>query len=267
MSDQPLFQPDTMLVSEVVPSPNHGARADSVEPDMILLHYTGMEDADLAVKRLCAADSGVSAHYLVHVDGRIVQMVPEARRAWHAGQSTWEDRTDINSCSIGIEIHNPGHDFDYPDFPHRQIAAVIALCRSIAKRWPIAPARVLAHSDVAPERKQDPGEKFPWRLLADSGIGLWVMPAKIVDGPTFRIGDQGEAVEKLQEALALYGYGVKVDGHYDETTAASVSAFQRHFRPARIDGVFDPSTMIVLRALLKEKQRDEQDAPLPAGTA
>jgi N-acetylmuramoyl-L-alanine amidase len=247
----PPFTPDSVLVSDVRPSPNHGERANGREPDMILLHYTGMEDAAVALQRLCSAESGVSAHYFVHEDGRIVQMVPEERRAWHAGHSFWAGETDINSCAIGIEIHNPGHDFGYPDFPPRQVAAVISLCRAIMLRRAVPADRVLAHSDVAPERKQDPGEKFPWRLLAESGIGHWVNPAPLMDSPNFEMGDRGEAIAKLQTALARYGYGLPTDGYFDEKTRCVVAAFQRHFRPARIDGVLDSSTLITLRALLE----------------
>jgi N-acetylmuramoyl-L-alanine amidase len=255
MPERHSFKPDTVLVSEARPSPNHGVRVGDRAPDMILLHYTGMADADLALQRLCEPESGVSAHYFIHTDGRIVQLVPEARRAWHAGHSAWAGETDINSCAIGIEIHNPGHEFDYPDFPPRQIAAVITLCRAIMLRRDIRADRVLGHSDVAPERKQDPGEKFPWRLLADSGIGLWAEPARIVKGPSFRLGDRGEVIAKLQEALVHYGYDLPMDGFYDEKTYAVVAAFQRHFRPDHIDGVLDSSTMITLRRMLEEKVR------------
>src|SRR5882757_3731455 len=180
------FRPDSSVVSETRPSPNHGERKAGVKPNMLVLHYTGMADAEAAVRHLCTPTSEVSAHYVVMEDGRIVQCVPESRRAWHAGQSYWEGETDINSCSIGIEIANPGHDHGYPDFPKRQIAAVTALCRSIFTRHQISPDRVLAHSDVAPTRKRDPGEKFPWKVLAASGIGLWVKPAPMTQaGPIF----------------------------------------------------------------------------------
>lgn len=257
----PLFDPDTVLAADVMPSPNHGERANGRAPDMILLHYTGMQDADAALRRLTEAESGVSAHYFVHEDGRIVQMVPEARRAWHAGESIWAGETDINSRAIGIEIHNPGHDFGYPDFPRRQIAAVIALCRAITLRRGIARNRVLAHSDVAPERKQDPGEKFPWQRLHESGIGHWVAAAPLTEGPSFAIGDSGEAVSKVQMALARYGYGLPTGGDYDERTRSVVTAFQRHFRPARVDGVLDSSTLITLRALLETNSAPFQPTP------
>jgi N-acetylmuramoyl-L-alanine amidase len=246
------FQPDSFMVADVVPSPNHDARKGGA-PDMILLHYTGMQTGDAALARLCAPDSKVSAHYVVFEDGRIVQCVPEDRRAWHAGLSFWGSESDINSRSIGIEIVNPGHEFGYRDFPLRQVAAVISLCKSIVtRRGPIAPERVLAHSDVAPGRKQDPGERFPWTLLHDSGIGHWVRPAALaLEGPTLRIGDEGDPVLQLQRMLASYGYGVDETGHYDERTRDVVTAFQRHFRPARVDGIADASTVRTLRALLE----------------
>ena len=183
-------------------------------------------------------------------------MVPESRRAWHAGVSSWAGETDINSCSIGIEIANPGHDFGYPDFPKRQIAAVTALCRGIQTRNTIPPARVLAHSDVAPSRKQDPGEKFPWRTLWDSGVGHWVKPAPITEGgAVLALGDRGDAVTSMQDLLGEYGYDITISGTYDSTTHDVVKAFQRHFRPERVDGVVDESTRITLHELLTQRGR------------
>ncbi len=173
-----VFPAESCVVAEVMPSPSHGERKDNRRPDMILLHYTGMADPKAALELLRKPGSEVSAHYFVFEDGRIIQLVQELRRAWHAGVAFWAGETDINSCSIGIEIANPGHDYGYPDFPRRQIAAVTALCRSIQTRYTIPPVRVLAHSDVAPARKQDPGEKFPWRTLHDSGVGHWVKPRR-----------------------------------------------------------------------------------------
>jgi N-acetylmuramoyl-L-alanine amidase len=248
------FNPDSSVVADVVPSRNCGQRLGAGIPDMILLHYTGMLDAQAALERLCSPLSNVSSHYVVFEDGRITQCVPESERAWHAGVSSWGGDTDINSCSIGIEIANPGHDFGYPDFPSRQIAAVIALCRGILARRGIRPDRVLAHSDVAPARKQDPGEKFPWRLLSASGVGLWVKPARITRGARLTVGAGGEAVEELQSRLAAYGYGIPVNGEYDTATQQVVVAFQRHFRPARVDGEADESTVKTLDALLEKRQ-------------
>jgi N-acetylmuramoyl-L-alanine amidase len=245
------FRPDSSVVSEIRPSPNHTKRKNGAVPDMVVLHYTGMRDTEQAIKRLCTPSSEVSAHYVVTEDGRIIQCVPEARRAWHAGESAWAGETDINSCSIGIEIANPGHDYGYPEFPKRQIAAVIALARGILTRHSIPPDRVLAHSDVAPKRKQDPGEKFPWRLLNQSGIGIWVKPVPVTQrGRIFVLGDRDGEVETLQRSLATFGYGIEISGSYDADTMAVVSAFQRHFRPARVDGIADVSTVATLRALL-----------------
>jgi len=246
------FQPDSFIVANVVPSPNFDERDGGRPPDIVLLHYTGMKTGEAALERLCTGASKVSSHYVVFEDGRIVQCVPEEMRAWHAGVSYWAGETDINSRSIGIEIVNPGHEFGYVDFPLRQIAAVISLCKSISKRrGPIRADRVLAHSDVAPSRKQDPGEKFPWELLSDSGVGHWIRSAPLkIDGVTLHPGDRGEAVARLQRGLREYGYGVEESGHYDDATRDVVIAFQRHFRQARVDGVADPSTLLTLRALL-----------------
>jgi N-acetylmuramoyl-L-alanine amidase len=249
------FQPDSSVVADVVPSPNHGERKNGKRPDMIVLHYTGMVDAKAALDRLCTPESEVSAHYLVFEDGRIVQCVKEAWRAWHAGVASWAGESDINSCSIGVEIANPGHDFGYPDFPRRQIAAVIALCRGIIVRRGIPADRVLAHSDVAPGRKRDPGEKFPWQALHDSGVGQWTKPAPIVErGPQLKLGDNNNDVRDLQLAFADFGYGVTLNGIFDETTHNVVTAFQRHFRPAKIDGIADDSTLRTLDALLQKRR-------------
>jgi N-acetylmuramoyl-L-alanine amidase len=251
----PAFQPDSFIVTDVVPSPNFDARRDDRPPDMILLHYTGMQSGEAALARLTSAESRVSSHYVVFEDGRIVQCVPEHLRAWHAGESSWAGETDNNSRSIGIEIVNPGHEFGYQDFPRRQIAAVISLCRSIlTRRGPISADRILAHSDIAPSRKQDPGERFPWGLLSESGIGHWVRPAPLtVSGESLRHGDTGEAVSHLQTQLAFYGYGIEPTGVFDDKTRDVVVAFQRHFRQERVDGIADPSTQITLRALTETK--------------
>jgi N-acetylmuramoyl-L-alanine amidase len=192
----------------------------------------------------------VSAHYVVLQDGYIVQLVAEARRAWHAGASHWAGETDVNSRSIGIEVANPGHDHGYPDFPKRQIAAVTALCRGILTRHHIPAHRVLGHSDVAPSRKQDPGEKFPWKVLADSAIGLWVKPVPMTPGAIFVLGESNPAVEEAQQLLARYGYGVTATGYLDSTTRDAVAAFQRHFRPIKVDGIIDLSTLATLKEVI-----------------
>lgn len=232
------------------PSPNHDARPAGSAVSILLLHYTGMKTGEAALARLCDPAAKVSAHYVVEEDGRIARLVAEDRRAWHAGVGRWADETDINGCSIGIEIVNPGHEFGYRDFPAAQIEAVIALSRDLVARHGIAPPRVLGHSDVAPERKMDPGELFPWRRLAAAGVGLWVPPEPLTDGPALERGDGGGAVMELQEGLADYGYGLAATGTFDERTEAVVRAFQRHFRPARVDSVADASTLATLRRLL-----------------
>src|ERR1700751_1689929 len=189
-----VFTPDSSVASDVTPSANYGDRNKGRQPDMIVLHYTGMPDVEGAITQLCTAGTEVSAHYIVLEDGRIVQCVPEAKRAWHAGVASWAGEDDINSCSIGVEIVNRGHDWGYPEFPLGQIAAVIELCRGIMLRRNVLSHRVLAHSDVAPSRKKDPGEKFPWHSMANSGVGHWVQPAPIVRGETLKLGAIGESV-------------------------------------------------------------------------
>jgi N-acetylmuramoyl-L-alanine amidase len=192
----------------------------------------------------------VSSHYFVFEDGRIAQLVEEERRAWHAGKSFWAGETDINARSIGIEIANPGHEFGYVPFPEAQIAAVIDLCRDILSRHLIPPARILAHSDVAPLRKEDPGELFPWDRLHAAGVGHWVQPEAIVEGRVLHAGDRGAAVADLKARFAAYGYCVLAGPDFDPDLAAVVTAFQRHFRPAKVDGAADPSTVTTLDRLV-----------------
>jgi len=247
----PSFVPDSAFVSNLVPSPNFGERRDVTRPDMLILHYTGMPSCEDAIRCLASPKSGVSCHYVVDEDGAITQMVPETLRAWHAGVSLWQGVEDINSCSIGIEIHNPGHDGGYPHFPDTQMAAVEALCLDIIDRNGITPPRVLAHSDVAPHRKIDPGEKFDWARLALAGIGHWVEPAEMTYGDCLESGDAGDGVMSLQRNLGAYGYRIDLSGAFDEHTRIVVSAFQRHFRPALVDGRADRSTVETLAALLE----------------
>jgi N-acetylmuramoyl-L-alanine amidase len=241
---------DNKLATVWRPSPNYEPRRDGRTPDMLVLHYTGMESADAALDWLTREDTQVSAHYLVDEAGHIIQMVAERDCAWHAGQSTWAGETDLNSCSIGIEIHNPGHDFDYPPFPDVQMRAVESLCLDILSRHAIRPHRVLAHSDVAPGRKRDPGEKFDWARLARAGVGLWVKPAMLSDDAGLGLGDESEAVADFQRSLQDYGYGLEVTSTYGKGLEKVVEAFQMHFRPQRIDGCADRSTQETLRRLL-----------------
>jgi N-acetylmuramoyl-L-alanine amidase len=243
-------EPDSALVRQVLPSPNHGERRGRRRPDCLILHYTGMPTARGAIELLRDPKSEVSCHYVVDEDGGVFQLVAESRRAWHAGVGVWKGERDLNSASIGIEICNAGHDAGLPPFPSRQIEAVIALCRDIGARHAIRPERVLAHSDIAPSRKRDPGERFPWDVLALAGVGHRVEPAAITGGPLFQRGHEGPHVRGLQAFLSLYGYGLEMTGVHDHATEIVVAAFQRHFRPQRVDGAADASTIETLRALI-----------------
>ena len=243
--------PDSALVADLHPSPNIEDRKGGLTPSILLLHYTGMPSVDRAIDVLSRPDCKVSCHYVVDVDGRIVQMVAEDKRAWHAGVSSWKGETDINSASIGIEIQNPGHADGYPDFPPAQMRAVTALSQDILSRHDIPPPGVLAHSDVAPGRKIDPGEKFDWPGLAAEGVGFWVPPAAVDEADTgLQPGAEGEAVAHAQKLLAAYGYGIATDGVFDEKTEKVVQSFQLHFRPGRVDGHLDASTIATLESLL-----------------
>lgn len=242
--------PDSPVAAKVFPSPNHGERTEGKKPDMLLLHYTGMPDEGAALNRLCDATAEVSAHYFVFGNGHALQLVPEARRAWHAGVSCWDGERDINSVSIGIEIANPGHPGGMPPYPAEQIETVIRLCKDITERWSIPAVRVLGHSDVAPRRKDDPGETFPWQQLHEAGVGHWAKPTPISGGRFFSPGERGQPIEAMQTMFALYGYDLDIDGVYSPETEAVVRAFQRHFRPERVDGIADMSTLTTLRDLL-----------------
>jgi N-acetylmuramoyl-L-alanine amidase len=241
--------PDSRFVSCFRASPNFDERGES-PVDVLVLHYTGMPEEEAALARLCDAEAKVSSHYVVRENGEIVQLVAEDKRAWHAGVSRWREAIDLNARSIGIEIVNPGHDGGCPPYPDVQIAAVIALTRDIAVRWRIPRDRVLAHSDIAPLRKQDPGEWFPWDRLAAKGVGLWVEPVPLFD-EAFEA--QPRELDAFVEALAAYGYGIALSDPC-ETKGAVVAAFQRHFRPARVDGRVDRSSIDTLLRLLMARQ-------------
>ncbi len=247
-----IFPPDTKLACAVVPAVNVELRREGVLPRYLILHYTGMASAAKAVEWLACAQSGVSCHYVIDEHGKITQLVPEALRAWHAGVSLWAGDDDINSASIGIEIQNPGHEDGYPDFPSRQMAAVAALSADIVVRHGLRSRDVLAHSDVAPSRKIDPGEKFDWRFLHAHGVGHWVEQVAVDgDDPGFERGYFGPAVREAQAALQHYGYGVEVTGTLDAVTWFVLRAFQLHFRPSRIDGRLDRSTLATLHRLIE----------------
>lgn len=223
------------------PSPNFGSRAAGKRPDLLILHYTGMIDTKAALDRLTDPRSKVSAHYLVDEDGTVFRLVDESMRAWHAGVACWEGESDVNSRSIGIELVNPGHEFGYRPFPEGQIASLIELAGDIVGRHAIRPWHVLGHSDVAPERKTDPGELFPWQRLARAGIGLFPEAA-----PT---PDRAMSVMQVQETLREIGYDPPPSGIMDDRTRTIVTAFQRHWRASLIDGLADARCCAILRQI------------------
>jgi N-acetylmuramoyl-L-alanine amidase len=225
------------------PSPNFDLRPVGQAVNLLLMHYTGMVSAKEALGRMCSAEAKVSAHYMVDEDGSVVAMVDEDKHAWHAGASYWAGERDINGCSIGIEVVNPGHEFGYRAFPEPQIDAVIALSQEILTRHDIPAKRVLGHSDVAPERKEDPGELFPWARLAEAGIGRFIDPETVPSGPDL-------PPDELQKRFKKLGYGIEITGRIDEATTAVIRAFQRHYRSAQVDGIADGQTLGLLEAYL-----------------
>ncbi len=220
------------------PSPNFDARATAI--DMVILHYTGMKSGTEALARLQNPEAKVSAHYLVEENGDIYRLAPETMRAWHAGVGSWQGKNDINARSIGIEIVNPGHEWGYRDFPPVQIAAVVWLLNDIRTRHNIRPARVLGHSDIAPRRKEDPGEKFPWGLLAKEGLAIAPYEGAAAAG-------MAVAYEDALQALFDIGYDAPPRDH-----AAALLAFQRRFCPQSLGQGFDPRTKAALMAVLKQ---------------
>jgi N-acetylmuramoyl-L-alanine amidase len=230
------------------PSPNFDAR--TAPPDILVLHYTGMQTGEAALARLRDPEAKVSSHYMVEEDGRIFRLVAEERRAWHAGVSFWKGQRNINGVSIGVEIVNPGHEFGYRPYPEAQIAAVTALVADIRTRWTIDDGHIVGHSDVAPDRKDDPGELFPWKRLAEAGHGLWA-EAPAAPGAPLGEGEEGAGVFALQAGFTRLGYDLPPSGQYDAHTTAVVRAFQRHWRPGKVDGIADGETRARLIALLR----------------
>ena len=223
-------------------SPNFDERELPIS--MLLLHYTGMPSGEEALERLCDPEAKVSAHYLVEEDGRIFQLVEEDKRAWHGGVGYWRGITDINSASIGIEIVNPGHEWGYRAFPNVQMEAVIALCQDILGRHDIAAHDVVGHSDIAPARKQDPGELFDWERLAGEGIGLWSTISHAALDAASSQGDHPVSSTECDK-LADYGYAI-------ENSEKTILAFQRHFRPALLNGKWDGECASILASLLEQ---------------
>ena len=230
------------------PSPNFDTR--TAPPSLLVLHYTGMQTGQEALDRLRDPEAKVSSHYLVEEDGRVFRLVAEERRAWHAGMSFWRGRRNLNGESIGIEIVNPGHEWGYRAFPDVQIESVIALVTDIRTRWDIEDRDIIGHSDIAPDRKDDPGELFPWKRLAEAGHGIWAEwpPAP---GAPIGEGEEGAAVFALQAGLTRLGFDLPPSGRFDVATTVAVRAFQRHWRPERVDGIADGETRARLIALLR----------------
>jgi N-acetylmuramoyl-L-alanine amidase len=229
------------------PSPNHDERPADEPVDTLILHYTGMQPAPAALDRLCDPAARVSSHYVVDEDGAVLRLVPEERRAWHAGMSYWRGHSLLNGRSIGIEIVNPGHEWGYRDFPALQMAAVCDLCLSILARHGIPARNVVAHSDVAPDRKEDPGEKFGWEDLARNSVGLW--PIRVPDlGSSGAIRD-ASGLRQVRGTLAFIGYQVAPEGALDPALSTVLRAFQRHWRPEAVTGQADIGTVARLEAL------------------
>lgn len=237
------------LLALDAPSPNHEPRLRP--PDCVILHYTGMTSGAAALERLRDPEAKVSAHYLIEEDGRLFRLVPEERRAWHAGRAFWKGEADVNGLSIGIELVNPGHEFGYRPFPEAQITTLLKLMDEVRGRWSVPDWRILGHSDLAPDRKTDPGELFPWDALARAGHGLWVEPAA-APGEPLAEGAEGAGVFALQAGLTRLGYDSAPSGVFGAETRIIIEAFQRHWRPAKVDGVADGETRARLIALLRE---------------
>jgi len=237
-----------MIITDA-PSPNFGARAHGKTVQLLILHYTDTPTGFEALKILQDPAREVSSHYLVDEDGSILRLVPEEMRAWHAGKSLWQGEGDLNSSSIGIEIQNPGHGHGYRPFPAAQMQSVAELCRDIIARHKILPYHVLAHSDIAPARKIDPGELFPWASLARQGVGLWPQPSG-----TERLDAEEEPTpeDALIDLLIRYGY----DAACERKTL--ITAFQRHFEPEAFEdsektGVITPRTLARAKALVRQR--------------
>ncbi len=242
------------------PSPNWNDRpvpGDQGRPlvDTVILHYTGMQTGTEALERLCSVGSGVSAHYLIEENGDIFELVAPEKRAWHAGVSSWQGRENINDTSIGIEIVNPGHEFGYRDFPDQQIDRLIELLGFLKKRFNVPVARFLGHSDVAPARKQDPGERFPWQHLADHDFGLWANLNTNSATVITKKGMINPDVALLNKSLAMIGYAVSAGETFSQETFDALSAFQRHWRPGKVDGQLDQGTLAALDNIASKMDR------------
>lgn len=243
------------------PSPNWNERpvivGDAVTIDTVILHYTGMKTGTEAIERLCAPESQVSAHYVIEEDGIMHQLVEVQRRAWHAGVSAWQGRSNLNDTSIGIEMVNPGHEFGYRSFPEPQVESLLGLLQHLKERYSIPAARFIGHSDVAPDRKQDPGELFPWQQLATRGFGLWADCERNDKTIMAKRGMMGPEIASLNKSLRNIGYSVSPSEEFSKETHDALLAFQRHWRPEEVSGLLDRGTFNALANI--EKQTDKHD--------
>jgi N-acetylmuramoyl-L-alanine amidase len=243
-----------MIIQQYL-SPNYNDRPMGIVPDIVVLHYTGMQSASVALERLRDPVAEVSAHYMIDETGNVLELVHPSKRAWHAGISSWAGRENLNHYSIGIELVNPGHEFGYTDFPSTQLASLLDLLKQLNRDFDIKRHMYVGHSDIAPDRKEDPGEKFPWQMLAHKGFGIYCN--KDGSGQEAILSDQmnndailRQKIIQLQNNLQLVGYRIEKNGLYDQQTKACVMAFQRHWRQNYVTGVYDAGTDIVLNDIM-----------------
>ncbi len=236
-----------------IKSPNFDDRPKGTNINMLVMHYTGMQTGEAAQKHMCDPIAKVSAHYMINEDGSIINLVPEAKRAWHAGISCWRGISSLNDTSVGIEIVNPGHEFGYRPFPKAQMEAVLGLSKEIIERHSIEARNVIGHSDIAPNRKQDPGEFFDWKMLASEGVGLWPNVKKMWKSSDMiiRPGEESVSTASVQKMLSDYGYHIRVDGFYGPKTEDIIRAFKRHFVPEQLNAFWDKLADERIKALLK----------------
>jgi N-acetylmuramoyl-L-alanine amidase len=235
-------------------SPNMDDRPEDVNINVLVMHYTGMKTATDALQRMCDPAFKVSAHYIIYEDGRIVRLVPEDKRAWHAGISCWHGRASLNDTSIGIEIVNPGHEWGYRSFPSEQMESVLALSKEIMERHQIIPNNVVGHSDIAPTRKEDPGELFNWPWLAENGVGLWPKRRMMWGKDTVlcKLGDDNQYVLNMQKSLRQYGYFIRTDGYFGPVTEKIVKAYKRHFVPEHLNVLWDKLSQARIENLIEQ---------------
>ena len=229
-------------------SPNHDMRRLPIT--MLVLHYTGMETGQAALDRLVDPEAKVSAHYLVKEDGKVIQLVDDGRRAWHAGVSFWNGISDVNSASIGIEIVNGGHEFGLPEYPRVQLTGLVRLCKKLINAYNIEDHNIVGHSDIAPGRKEDPGEKFPWKELSTRGLGYFPKQVSEDQRILFSRNDTDRAISVLQKGLAFIGYDLEVNGRLDDKTSDVLTAFQRRYRPDLINGNIDIQSVELITNLV-----------------